>query len=451
MRRLIAISALATCVMALWVYWQDMIATVSRQTDEVLKHAGTDLPLLADLSTTQVYGLRILRSGEPPIFVLRGSDGKWSMQLPENFPADGYQIERLLGNLQQLTIIRRLPPENVFSGDFGLDSPSLVVELESNRGLKRLIIGNEAPVGEGVFIALNGDKSILLVAKEPLARLPRSPDELLDRHPVPLIRDPLHTIKVQSRGNSLLLRGSGEGWHIESPVQISADPRVMTEWLTHLTSLEALRVFRNETGIDKTFRREGVLELAAGNVFHSLEVGWLGKRLIGRRSDKPNLYYELVEGELVWLFPDSFRLYDKHLIHMRSEDIAAAVLRHAGKSIRIERGAKGWMWQGVLLPEGQAEELLQWIRELQLAEATEMVADLKQCQTARSPEWRVGLEHPLNHVSTQLILSRTPGCGDVAAITSGFHMKLADTAVIDRLEIMFLFNPPVSISPRPAA
>ncbi|WP_447603003.1 DUF4340 domain-containing protein [Nitrospira sp. Nam80] len=442
MRPLLATVSLGALLAGLWIYWQDMLSTDLREARRAMRQALAEGSLSIDTSTVRVF--RIRRNQGAIIAVRRLSEGGWMFEAPFHAPADSYAVDRALGFLRQVAITRRIALDAGDQEEFGLQTPLLVIELESDLGVQRLTIGKESPVSDELFAEMTHQDGIVLLPKDLLTRLPRDPSDLLDRHVVPLARDPLHTIEVKHGGTSLLLKAGGQGWSIDSPIQAVADRRVMMEWITHLAGLEARRVFWEESGNHhrRKLQREGQLVFAAGNMSHSLELARSGHMLVARRSDKQDLYYEVAEEEAAWLFPDLFRLYDKHLIHMETGELTRLEVRDERRVARLERNGTGWTWEGRHLQDAKVENLERWIQELNLTEATAFMPEIGNCGTGPSQRWTVTLKAANGHRLDQVVLSRTRRCGDIATPASGITVRLRDRALIDQLQLILLFKPP---------
>jgi len=299
----------------LWVYW-DHVRMVGVKNSVGAQEVSQARPVLI-YEPAQVKAFQIRHGQELIISARMDKNRAWTLEAPFRAPADAYMVDRALGILSRVTMAGPVASEAPNLEEFGLQEPKISVEIEDGADRQWLAVGKAAPLGGTFYARTSQSKQIVLVPQKEILLLPKSPSELLDLRVVPLARDPVHTIEVRQGTASIRLQATSDGgWTIQSPVRASVDRSVMVEWLDRLTALRASKVSPRDgrEGSRSRASRVGSIILTAGYVSESVEFFRDGSRILARRSDQPNLQYELADQDSSLLLPELSHFRDKRLL-----------------------------------------------------------------------------------------------------------------------------------------
>jgi hypothetical protein len=255
----------------------------------------------------QVKAFRIRHGQELIISARMDKDRAWVLEGPFQVQADAYRVDRVLGVLSRVTMARLVASEATNLEAYGLHEPHMSIEIEEGANGQWLAVGTAAPVGDTFYAQSSQSEQIVLVPQKEILLLPKSPSDLLDLRVVPLAQDPVHTIEVRHGTASIRLQATSDGgWTMHAPFRAAVDRRVMAEWLDRLKALSASKVSPQDAheGSSSRASRVGSITLTAGYASQSVEFFQASSRTLARRSDQPNLQYELADQDISMLLPD---------------------------------------------------------------------------------------------------------------------------------------------------
>jgi uncharacterized protein DUF4340 len=255
----------------------------------------------------QVKAFRIRHGQELIISARMDKNRAWMLEGPLQVQADAYRVDRVLGILSRVTMARLAASEATNLEAYGLHEPHMSIEIEEGADGLWLAVGTTAPVGDTFYAQSSQSEQIVLVPQKEILLLPKSPSDLLDLRVVPLVQDPVHTIEVRQGTASIRLQATSDGgWTMHAPFRAAVDRRVMAEWLDRLTALSASKVSPQDgrEGSSSRASRVGSITLTAGYASQSVEFFQASSRTLARRSDQPNLQYELADQDISMLLPD---------------------------------------------------------------------------------------------------------------------------------------------------
>jgi hypothetical protein len=217
------------------------IVVFEHGTQPVGLSAPMDAPMLG-FEPDNVTSLAITSSNLNAVCVRR--DQTWFLTHPVETRANGARIQKLLDALRrtrrrevispEMQRLRRLSP-----GSFGLEQPRVQCVVGYDRKQDEIVIGQEAPLGDLIYVRLNGGMDVLAVTREFDSALPSRLDELRDRAVFPPSLRMTARIEIKHSGGFIQLALVGGEWRIQQPRDARADPAAV-EWL--LGCLRELRV-----------------------------------------------------------------------------------------------------------------------------------------------------------------------------------------------------------------
>ena len=175
-------------------------------------------------------------------FIKRGQT--WFMRRPIKSRADSGKIEQLLERLENLRREETITLEQrVHRGlaldDYGLVEPRVRILVRHSLGLTELLVGNDSPLGDRLYVKLKGSENVLSTSPDILALGPGEVHTYRDRFVMP--GSPVHTTRIELHraGDSFVraVREQGE-WRLQAPVKDWADSRRLEQLLNALYALQ---------------------------------------------------------------------------------------------------------------------------------------------------------------------------------------------------------------------
>lgn len=160
-------------------------------------------------------------------------DTSWNIEEPFREEADAYAVDKLLGSLEFARFVRRIKPEEVNRGEFGLDAPGLELEVEMGKVRFRLGMGKEAASPPGSrYLELRAEggpeSGVFIVSRELVKELDVDAGTLRGRQMLPYTSNQLsHVELVGSDGVRRSLKSAGrDRWRfdgMEGDVRVNRD------------------------------------------------------------------------------------------------------------------------------------------------------------------------------------------------------------------------------------
>ena len=171
---------------------------------------------------------RLARSGE--------REDEWRLTGPLEARADAGEIGDLLGDLQTLEKLRTLA--DVAPEDVGLDTPRLLLSIETAAAKWTVKVGSKVPATDDVVIAVDHGAPVVTSSLF-IDRIDREPGAWRDRKVVPGGKTNIQRISVSGPGGELVLVDGESGFLVQAPVEDDANGEQVLELLTELAGLEA--------------------------------------------------------------------------------------------------------------------------------------------------------------------------------------------------------------------
>lgn len=162
---------------------------------EIRSQKGTpEEPPLMEFAVPQVAHLQVaMREGQRMVASRQPEGSEWEMEEPYRAPADNARLEGTLVKLSSAKPIRVLTETAASFVPFGLDQPSLTVEVELRDGsTQSLEIGDQAPVQTSHYARRSGEQAVLLIESttvDQMNGLVTTPPEKPTPVPIPVATD----------------------------------------------------------------------------------------------------------------------------------------------------------------------------------------------------------------------------------------------------------------------
>ena len=131
---------------------------------EAAKPDADAAPSILKLDENSITKLELKKKDSIPILLIKtGSD--WKITEPKPLGADQTAVTGMLSTLSSLNSERLVEGKSTDLQRYGLDHPSLELDLtEKDKQTRQLFLGDDTPAGGAVYAALGGDPRVFTVA-----------------------------------------------------------------------------------------------------------------------------------------------------------------------------------------------------------------------------------------------------------------------------------------------
>jgi hypothetical protein len=175
-------------------------------------------------------------------------EGRWRIAVPLDFPADAFAIDGIAGALASIMSESKIDeprPHEVYGlgskGSNGAEKYLVRFVAEGDPGA--LAAGNDTPVGENVYAAVEGDDGVYIVASHRLGAFKKSFDDLREKRLARFDTTAVRKIRLSwsdSEGaEGVEIEAAEAGWRLVEPIQGPADEVTVDELLSNLSTLRA--------------------------------------------------------------------------------------------------------------------------------------------------------------------------------------------------------------------
>jgi len=168
---------------------------------------------------------------------LEKTGDEWRITSPIKFDANPTAVKGLLDSLDKLNVDRRLTAEEVDPAAYGLDQPSMSVELRSNDGtVYQLNVGEPTPLGSNRAVS-TGNSDILLCPSSFTTHLLKGIDEWRSKNVINLSESGAASIELTTKTERIKVVHINENWTLLEPVADRAGPRHIRQMISDLNAL----------------------------------------------------------------------------------------------------------------------------------------------------------------------------------------------------------------------
>src|ERR1035438_1396926 len=251
-RSLIA-AAVVLLILAGVLYWSE-----HRKTPESTASTTSTSPAILKIDPAAVTSLTVKQKGSQPVTLVR-SGAQWQISLPGTFPADRRTISGMLSSLAPLNSESVVEDHATNLAEFGLSDPSMELDVTSkDNKTNRLLLGDDAPTGDGVYVSLGGDPRVFTASSSIKTSLGKSLSDLRDKRLLPLDASSVSSIDLIRNGDDIGFARVQNGWQIEKPQPYRTDNFQVDDLLQQLTSAkwdvsasseDAVKIFAHATPV----------------------------------------------------------------------------------------------------------------------------------------------------------------------------------------------------------
>ena len=325
----------------------------------------------------QVTGVDIVSRDET--LGLESADGGWKIVRPVALSADGDTVNDFLEKLGGAKVKEFVAEAPASLEAYGLDRPwrvTLHTGKDKERSSRSLLLGKVDTGKKGVYAMREGESSVLLVPEDVWTALPKNVAVARNKVVVPVDRDKLTRLEVESPRGAVTLVRENDKWRITAPEALPADQVEVGGLLFKLQSLRAQGFLTEDaSGIPRFLARPEVkLTLADAGATTTVLLAPSPERRGGSATAYAAIAGRgpvvLVDGKaLDELGRSATQLRDRTLLSgLEPKDIKRLQVTVAGQPVVLERAGEGG-WRVIEPAKGTAksskiEDLLYTLRGL---------------------------------------------------------------------------------------
>ncbi len=206
-----------------------------------------------------VVGLRILRSGETEVEMVREGD-EWEIVRPIRARASQTEVDKFLNKLTTLRAEYFDDEEPAGLADYGLETPVWEIEaiLKPDRTKATLLLGSiHEKEGKGYIYAKRAETPVVVSLNSDLvSTFDKAPEDLREKKVIPFKTWEIQKAELDWKGQHVILeKKGGSKWWITAPVEARADGNRMSAFLGALSRLEG------EAFLEKPQDKEGLAKV----------------------------------------------------------------------------------------------------------------------------------------------------------------------------------------------
>ncbi len=179
--------------------------------------------------------------------VLERQRNRWEIVSPFRWPANDNAVQRILTQLEFLDIETTIPLDEIEKAgqslaDFGLTEPQVTLTYSGAGKETTLKIGAPTKLGSRLYILAPGGDDVLVVTRELLESIDVSLENLRSAQIFNLPIFEIRSLRIQAGEQRIVVTKTGEQWDFETPVNVPADPELVTSTLGMLTGSQAIKL-----------------------------------------------------------------------------------------------------------------------------------------------------------------------------------------------------------------
>jgi Domain of unknown function (DUF4340) len=202
------------------LYWSNHRKPV----ENAVKVSADTPPKILTLAQGDITKVDIKKKSGDAVELAKDDAGKWQLVGPKPLRADQNEVSSMLSTLSSLSSERLIEEKAGNLADYGLAQPAaeLTVTEKDNKSQK-LLIGDDTPAKNGVYVALAGDPRVFTLANYAKSSLDKSAKDLRDKRLLIFEQDKLSRVELTAKKQDIEFGRNKDQWQIVKPKPFRAD------------------------------------------------------------------------------------------------------------------------------------------------------------------------------------------------------------------------------------
>lgn len=417
------------------------ITLYERHTLSRLELEGRSDRLVERFVRSQVDEVRVVRSGQDPIVLLRvaegmGGVGQWELSEPTQGPADNQVVGSFLGVIEWSDAMQSFLAQDGDLSRFGLDAPRITVSLKHGGDTTELWIGDAEESGRGVYITSDEGNTVQVAGLDVFEAIDQEASDFRSKRlfergvltATELVVFPQNTQRIvlrQNTGNWSFGNASSNADSVRFVIGEWAVQSRVEQALRTLGDLEATSFLPNEVvseagrelvnasrpaGDDEDYEGQVVLSVQAQEPAEQTPCG--GTWIVALINDEPVSPVACVSQRAFDALSFDASWIDARPLSLAETDVTSIRLEVNGELETVVARDEGGEWAGSMDVDAQA--IGTWLRDLR---RTSMLPDAAEfaplaatsVDTSAEPLTRLSLSGPEHSESISIFSTRQLG------------------------------------------
>ncbi|MCW5980291.1 MAG: DUF4340 domain-containing protein [Bryobacteraceae bacterium] len=336
---------------------------------------SADAPKILDLKEDNLTRVEIAKQGEKPLVIEKAPENQWKLTSPEALPADQDAVRSVVSTVTSLDSNRLIEEKAEDLAGYGLDSPSVEVNIGKKEGQgAKLLIGDETPTGGSFFAKLANDPRVFTIASWNKTSLEKSPWDLRDKRMLTFDSDKLTRLRLTAKKQTIEIGKNAQNeWQILEPRPMRADGGNVEQLISRLRDA---KMDSNPTAEEE---KKAAAAFARAEPVASVRVSdAAGAQELEVRKTKDNDYYarSTVVGGIHKITSFVGEGVDKGLADLRNKklfdfgwnDPTRIEFRDGDQTAVYEKSGDNWTRGGKQMDSATVRELIDKLRDLAATE-----------------------------------------------------------------------------------
>ncbi len=180
-------------------------------------------PSILKLDSAAVTGFELKNKDAQPIALAKNSSGTWQITQPQPLPADQTTVSNVVSSFASVNSERLVEDRVSDSKQFGLDPPSLEIDVTAKDKTQKLLLGDTTPTGNAVYAMLAGDPRLFTMPNYEKTDIDKNLNELRDKRLITIDPDKISRIDLSRKNLQIEFGRSKDEWQILKPKPLRAD------------------------------------------------------------------------------------------------------------------------------------------------------------------------------------------------------------------------------------
>ena len=225
------IAAIVLAALSGVLYWSNH----RKPAESAVKVSADTPPKILTLAQADIAKVDIKKKSGDEIELAKNDAGKWQIVGAKPLRADQNEVSSMLSTLSSLSSERLIAEKAGNLADYGLAQPAVEVDVtEKDNKTQKLLIGDNTPAGNAVYVALAGDPRVFTLASYSKTSLDKSAKDLRDKRLLVFEQDKLSRVELSAKKQDIEFGRNKDQWQIVKPKPLRADDSKVEELIRKL-------------------------------------------------------------------------------------------------------------------------------------------------------------------------------------------------------------------------
>jgi hypothetical protein len=201
------------------LYWSN-----HRKPDTDVKVSADTPPKILTLPEADITKVDIKKKSGDEVALAKDGAGQWQITAPKPLRADQNEVSTVLSTVSSLSSERLIDEKAGNLAEYGLAQPAVEVDVtEKNNKTQKVLIGDNTPTGNAVYVAVVGDPRVFTLANYAKTSLDKSAKDLRDKRLLLFDQDKLSRVELAAKKQDIEFGRNKDQWQIVKPKPLRAD------------------------------------------------------------------------------------------------------------------------------------------------------------------------------------------------------------------------------------